>query len=326
MLFFVVFLVLALTSSSVAAPPSNRYVYPHFPRQVGQGSNPRPGGTIRLGDRKTQRVKQYQTQARVTCPIILDGRVPKNFSLEGFDRPNGIFNPDFVRAQDVPWSQILKFPEGPASKFDVPLYKPVEGTIDDRSIFQDQVGFRRYGLQFANDKANDTTDTGVVTFHWSIKLDEQKKLNLSHEHLMVWHEAADFSSNQFNFNTGTRIGTNGTDKNTWQLLDRNSKLLWSVPHDKNCGWQNFALTLDYVRNTLTIYYSKGASQLKKAGGPFSNNNSGGGQFQIGILKKPTGVTGSEDITKNGFQPTGMKEAVAYGGLFVESSAGGCVSK
>ncbi|KAK8216336.1 hypothetical protein IWZ01DRAFT_199667 [Phyllosticta capitalensis] len=323
MLFFVVLVALALTCSSLAAPPSHRYVYPHFPRQAG---SPRPGGTIRIGDRKTQRVKQYQTSARVTCPIILDGRVPKNFSLEAFDRPNGIFNPDFVRAKDVPWSQILEFPDCPPSKFDVPLYKPVEGTIDDRSIFQNQVGFRRYGLQFAKDTANDTTDSGIVTFHWSIKLEPSKPLNLSHEYLMVWHEAADFSANQFNFNTGTRIGTNGTDKATWQLLDRNNKLLWNVPHDKNNNWQNFALTIDCVRNTLTIYYSKGSAVLKKAAGPFTNDNSGGGQFQTGMLKKPTGVSGKEDITKNGFQPKNIKEAVSYGGLFVESSAGGCVSK
>ena len=59
----------------------------------------------------------------------------------------------------------------------------------------------------------------------------------------VWHEAADYSSNQFNFQTGQIIGKGGQ-TDTWKLLDRKNKLLWSTPIDKK-AWQNFAITLDY---------------------------------------------------------------------------------
>lgn len=255
------------------------------------------------------------------CPVLLDGRVPSNATLASFDTENGIFNPDYVKGNNVTWSQILEEPEVAPSKFDVPEYKPIEVTINDDSIFQKQYGFRRAGLQFAADSSNDTSDSGVVTLHWSVKQDLQKPLNLSHEYLNVWHEAADYSTNQFNFNTGYRIGTNGTDKESWQLLGRDSNLLWNAPIDFE-NWQNFALTLDYTANTLTIYTSKNAEPLQKAGGPFKNDNSGAGQFQIGILKKPTGT---DDVVNSGFQESGFQEGQIYGGIFVENSANGCVS-
>ncbi|EOD52322.1 hypothetical protein UCRNP2_876 [Neofusicoccum parvum UCRNP2] len=255
------------------------------------------------------------------CPILLDGRVPSNATLASFDTENGIFNPDYVKGNNVTWSQILEEPDVAPSKFDVPEYKPIEVTINDDSIFQKQYGFRRAGLQFAADSSNDTSDSGIVTLHWSVKQDAQKPLNLSHEYLNVWHEAADYSANQFNFNTGYRIGTNGTDKESWQLLGRDSNLLWSAPIDFE-NWQNFALTLDYTANTLTIYSSKNAEPLAKAGGPFTNDNSGAGQFQIGVLKKPTGT---DDVVNSGFQESGFSEGQIYGGIFVENSANSCVS-
>ncbi|KAF9639329.1 hypothetical protein BFW01_g11135 [Lasiodiplodia theobromae] len=263
------------------------------------------------------------TAATAQCPILLDGRVPANATLASFDTANGIFNPDYVKGNNVTWSQILEEPAGAlASKFDAaPEYKAIEVTIDDESIFQKQYGFRRAGLQFAADSSNDTSDSGVVTLHWSVKQDFEKPLNLSHEYLNVWHEAADYSANQFNFNTGYRIGTNGSDKESWQLLGRDSNLLWSTPIDFT-NWQNFALTLDYTANTLTIYTSKNEEPLEKAGGPFTNDNSGAGQFQIGILKKPTGT---DDVVNSGFQESNFKEGQIYGGIFVENSANGCIS-
>lgn len=118
------------------------------------------------------------------CPILLDGRVPSNATLASFDTENGIFNPDYVKGNNVTWSQILEEPDVAPSKFDVPEYKPIEVTINDDSIFQKQYGFRRAGLQFAADSSNDTSDSGIVTLHWSVKQDAQKPLNLSHEYLV----------------------------------------------------------------------------------------------------------------------------------------------
>lgn len=54
----------------------------------------------------------------------------------------------------------------------------------------------------------------------------------------------------------------------------------------------------------------------------SANLAGGGQFQLGILKKPTGST---DVVNNGFQSKDLKEGQIYGGVFLEDSVDGCVS-
>lgn len=79
---------------------------------------------------------------------------------------------------------------------------------------------------------------------------------------------------------------------------------------------------DRSHSTLQVYYSKNDEPLKSAASAFSNDNSGNGQFQIGILKKPTGTN---DVVNAGFQSKNLNEGLIYGSLFVEDSAGGCVS-
>ena len=44
-----------------------------------------------------------------------------------------------------------------------------------------------------------------------------------------------------------------------------------------------------------------------------------------MLKKPTGE-GLTDVTKQGFQEAGINEGIVYGGIFMEDSTGGCISK
>jgi len=56
----------------------------------------------------------------------------------------------------------------------------------------------------------------------------------------------------------------------------------------------------------------------------SNDISGQGQFHFGALKKGTGV-GLADVTKQGFQESGINEGIIFGGIFEEISTGGCVS-
>ena len=136
----------------------------------------------------------------------------------------------------------------------------------------------------------------------------------------VWHEAADYSSNQFNFQTGQIIGQSGA-RDTWKVLNRQNRQVWSTPIDKT-AWQNFAITLDFNKNTLQVYYSKNDEPLKSVTSAVSNDNSGGGQYQIGILKKPTGTS---DVVNSGYQERNLNEGLIYGSLFIEDSAGGCVS-
>lgn len=77
-------------------------------------------------------------------------------------------------------------------------------------------------------------------------------------------------------------------------------------------------------STITVLYSTDSNALVDVSGAVANDVSGQGQFHFGALKKPSGE-GIKDVTKNGFQPSGIDEGVIYGAIFMEDSTGGCVS-
>ncbi|KAK5658858.1 hypothetical protein OQA88_1672 [Cercophora sp. LCS_1] len=259
----------------------------------------------------------------VKCPITFDGRVPKAQEPTDFDSyATSKFNAEYVKGKELKWSDIIKFPEAGSARFDTEEHKPFEVTISDKSIFQTQNGFRRAGLQFQGDTNNNSPgSTGVKTIHFSLKWDAQRALNLSHEYLLVWHEAADYSANQFNFEAGAILGQSSLARDTYKVLNRRNQQVWSTPIDRT-AWQNFAITLDFAKNTLQVYYSKGDEPLKSVTSAVSNDNSGQGQYQIGILKKPTGTS---DVVNSGFQSRNLNEGLVYGSLFLEDSASSCIS-
>lgn len=193
----------------------------------------------------TTLARPHKAAADPKCTIVFDGRVPVGTAPTFFDTyaTNTIFNPDYVKGNDLKWSQILQFPNT-SSRFDGTKYTAVEVTISDKSIFQQQNGFRRAGLQFLKDAADGEGGKGVKTLHWSVKQDAARPLNLTHEYLNVWHESADYSADQIQFQAGSLIGKSNADKNNFKILDRNGNSLYSVPIDQK-QWQNFAVKLDY---------------------------------------------------------------------------------
>lgn len=261
--------------------------------------------------------------AEIKCPIVFEGRVPVGTPPTDFDSyaTSKLYNPDYVKGNDLKWSTILQFPTVTPSRFDGEDHSALEVTLSDKSIFQKQNGFRRAGLQFLKDSADGPESTGVKTLHFSVKQDQARPLNLTHEYLNAWHEAADYSNNQIQFQAGQIIGKSASDKNNFKFLDRNGKSLYSVAINQK-EWQNFAITLDYEKNQVRIYYSLAGDALRSVAGPTSVNLAGGGQFQIGILKKPTGTN---DVVNSGYQSKNLNEGQIYGGVFLEDSAGGCVS-
>ncbi|KAF5236203.1 hypothetical protein FAUST_6672 [Fusarium austroamericanum] len=266
------------------------------------------------------------SKVKNTCPVVFDGRVPANASLTDFDKENGggwnPYNPGFVKGNNISWSEIIKLPQTTPSRFDVSgKTLPLEVTISDKSIFMKQLGFRRAGLQFSKDKNEDSPGSeGIKTLHFSLMQDKSRPLNLSHEYINVWHEKADFSGNQFQFQSGTIIGQNHTAA-TWKLFDEKMKLLWETPMLEG-KWQNFAITLNFDKNTIQAYYSEGSKALKAATQPIARDLSGQGQYQIGMLKKPTGT---DDVANAGFQEANLNEGLIYGGIFLEDSKNNCVS-
>ncbi|KAJ0382399.1 hypothetical protein COL922a_012653 [Colletotrichum nupharicola] len=263
----------------------------------------------------------------IRCPLIFDGRIPSTAVPTDFDTPNGggwnPFNPSYVKGNNLLWSDILLLPSVPASRFDAAAgSRAVEVTISDESIFMSQRGFRRAGLQFAAD-ANTGSPGGeeAKTLHFSVRQDTERPLNLTHEYLNVWHETAAYDANQFNFQTGTIIGQPGLPEDTFKLLDRKNRLVWSTPMATDGSWQNFALTLDFDQK-IQVWCSANDEPLQKSGDIISADLTGQGEYQIGMLKKPTGT---DDVVNSGYQESGLDEGQIYGGIFIEDSADGCVS-
>ncbi|KAF8179614.1 hypothetical protein BJ912DRAFT_883052 [Pholiota molesta] len=274
------------------------------------------------------------------CTLLFDGRVPQKMTPADFDKNSSIFDHQFVHGQNQTWAEIIKFPEGiPPSMFDIPKSaKPVEVTISDQSIFlpggdppEPQVGFRRSELIPATNNGSDITVQGTTTFHWSIRNDPLRPLNFSHEYHPGWHETADFSTSQFTFLTGTPFNRSFDptvhDPKTLRLagLQANSPetTFFQTPFEFDV-WHNFAVTIGWTSNLLTVYYSKGYTLLKRVAGPAFNNNTGGGQFHTGVFKEPTGPLGI-DVLHQGFQESNVYEGLIFGGIFIEDSGDDCVT-
>ncbi|KAH0440963.1 hypothetical protein CcaCcLH18_02306 [Colletotrichum camelliae] len=267
------------------------------------------------------------TAAAQKCKIQFDGRIPSGTALKSLDAKNNFFNPQNVFGKGLAFSQVLQLPKQAGSPFDGTKSVPIEVTISDKSIFNNQTGFRRAELIPSSNSGTDPSTTGVKTLHFSIAKDAQRPLNVSHEYQMAFLESNDFSTNQMVLKTGTILGGNNANPDTLQLFGNvNTKpsppVLFSTPFTEGVT-HNFAVTLDFNANTSKVFYSTGKDPLKAQGDAVKNDVSGQGQYHFGLLKKPVGGTG--DITKNGFQPSGINEGVIFSGIFLEDSADGCVS-
>lgn len=269
------------------------------------------------------------------CEILFDGRVPWSATPADFEKSTSIYNNQYILGQNQTWSQVLKFPLVAPSLFDLPKSKAVEVTINDGSIFlaggTPQTGFRRSELLPGVNNGTDATVQGTTTFHWSIRNDPLRPLNLTHEYHPAWHETNDYSTSQFTFQTGKpfskKVDPDVKNPKTLRLAGRQSNvpeaMFFQTPFIYDV-WHNFAVTVGWTSNKITVYYSKGYEPLKKVVGPVSNDNSGGGQFHIGTFKLPTGPDGI-DVVHEGYQAKHLNEGLIFGGIFIEQSSNGCVT-
>lgn len=201
----------------------------------------------------------------------------------------------------------------------------------DSSIFNNQTGFRRVGmLPNAKSVAKNISTSGVKTLHFSMMTNPKKALNLTHEFQVGWLESADFSTNQVVVKLGTILGdekAGGKNINVFSNLNGKptaTKTLLSTPLTDSV-WHNFAFTMDFDKNTIQTYYSVDNDPLKAQGGVVPNDLTGDGEYQFGILKKPTDSAAKADISKNGFQEKGINEGLIFGGIFMEDSKAGAVT-
>ncbi|KAM3067264.1 hypothetical protein ACMFMG_005368 [Clarireedia jacksonii] len=269
------------------------------------------------------------------CPIQFDGRMPAGTTPASFDSKNtSLFDPGFVFGQNLTWSEIIKLPTNlTSSLFSGCDQPPIEITLSDASIFAPsatnvQLGFRRAELLPSSNNGSDPSTTGIKTLHFSLQKDLSRPLNFSHEYQLVFLESADFSTNQFVLKTGTILGSNGTAATGDRLLvvgnvNEGATELFSTEWTEE--WHNFGIVLDFDKNTTQILHSTALSPLQPATAALPNDISGRGQYHFGLLKKPTDSPSGSDITKTGFQESGINEGVIYAGIFMEDSEGECVS-
>ncbi|CAN8098175.1 unnamed protein product [Discula destructiva] len=253
--------------------------------------------------------------------IQFEGRVPAGTQLTDFDSPNALFGSQFVLGAGLKFSDLLLLPAVGPSLLDVASTVPIEVTISDASIFNNQTGFRRAELNPANNNGTDPSTLGVKTVHFSLMKDLARGLNLSHEYQLFFLESADFSTNQIVLKTGTLLDRATPDPDTLMVFgnvnDAGGQLLFSTPFTPGV-FQNFALTLNFDANTVEIFHSTGFNALISVVAPVANDNSGQGQFHFGCLKK--GVNGGADITKDAEQPAGINEGIIFGGVFEEDTS------
>ncbi|KAK0120402.1 hypothetical protein ONS96_010617 [Cadophora gregata f. sp. sojae] len=272
--------------------------------------------------------------AAQNCPLAFDGRVPAGSDAAFFDTDASPFGTDFVKGANLTFGQLIKIPDVGTSLFDAAGNTiAYEVTLSDQSIFAPsadnvQTGFRRAELQIDTNNGSDDSTLGVKTLHFTVRKDNARPLNTSHEYQLVFLEDAKFSTNQFVLKTGTIAGQPaGQDPDLLVLVgnvNANPVVnLFNASFTPDT-FHNFGLTLDFDKNTTTVLYSTDDSPLAVVNGPVTNDISGQGQYHFGALKKPSGE-GIKDVTKEGFQPAGIDEGVIYAGLFMEDSTGGCVS-
>ncbi|KAL6709623.1 hypothetical protein ACN47E_001051 [Coniothyrium glycines] len=266
----------------------------------------------------------------VSPSIVYDGRVRANATKADFDTATGPFGKDFVKGQNLTFSQLVAFPNVEPSLFDAQVdAKAIEVQINDQSIFvpgnnpaNAQTGVRRTEL---NPNGGGNTTTGVKTLHVSLRPSVEHPLNVSHEYSLVFLERADFSNNLFMLRTGTLLGSNGSTKNDLVLQGNTgtgTKTLFTTPFTPD-AWTNLALKLDFTANTIQVFQSTANAPLAQATEPLPNDLSGNGAFHFGVNKNPTNP--GADILRSGFQASGILEGVVYGGIFVEDNADACVT-
>lgn len=73
---------------------------------------------------------------------------------------------------------------------------------------------------------------------------------------------------------------------------------------------------------MQVYYSCGHEPLQAVTDALLNDNSGRGQYQVGMAKKPTETI---SVVYDGYQESDLHEGQIYGGIFAEDSSGGCIS-
>jgi len=139
-----------------------------------------------------------------------------------------------------------------------------------------------------------TIETGVIIYKWSMMQDPNNPLLVANEHQLVFFEAH-FADIKF--------GGQGGNALTWWP---NSQMAWSGPFTPGT-WYNFGLQIDYTNNMASLYYSQNGDALKVVAGPTAVTTAVS-DFHVGNLR----------VAANGGQ-TANTEFIYYSGVQIVNS-------
>jgi len=281
-------------------------------------------------------------------PLIYDGRAPFNLTSTDLNNNVGPYltvvkgtenatHYDSLHGLSVPptplWNELLILPTEQA----------VSVSIDNTSVFfpgggAGQFGFRRTDLIAAingqHTELITQMETGTTVFHFSIKLDEARPLNYTHEYQIVFIEPND-GTHVFEIQLGSPF-TNPTgvlpvaNAHSFKVRDHSLNVLFTTPFTSDT-WHNFAVQVDWTNLTLAVFYSKDVELLSPVTKVVTNEGvtggpNGQGDFHFGVLKLP--IVNPNDTPANqgnvvdfGIQE-GTTEGLFYSGVFVEQVSHG----
>ncbi|KAL8383666.1 hypothetical protein RB595_010731 [Gaeumannomyces hyphopodioides] len=253
--------------------------------------------------------------------VLPDGRIAQNVQPEGFNVLASVFKSAVVKGDGLVFSDLITFPAVKASIFDkAGNTKPFAINIDDKSIFVPQGGEAQSNIRRADllpsirSQLDDVAVKGVKTLHFSVQRDAASPLNATHDYQLVSLESKDFSKHQFDVRTGADNGNNIAVVGT-SAGGAVQKEIFKTAFGEG-AFENFALKLDFDQNTMQVFHSTGDAALKQVTEPIANDLSGLGEYHFALQKNPVGTNP---------QPTGIKEAIIYGGIFMEDSTSGTVT-
>ncbi|KAJ7053337.1 hypothetical protein C8F01DRAFT_1064849 [Mycena amicta] len=278
---------------------------------------------------------------------IYDGRAPFSLTADDLDTSTGPYL-TAVQGQNESashYTTLLGRTSRPTPLYNSVLLFPDDQeqvlaiSIDNTSVFvpgggAPQLGFRRTELiaqlNGSSAQADAVMEVGKTVFHFSIKADETRPLNYSHEYQVVFIEPSD-GTHVFGVQLGSPF-TNPTGKlpasnaHSFKILDHNLNVLFSTPF-LPLLWHNFAITVDWVHTTLAVAYSIEGAPLRAVAPPSANLGVGVGvlgDFHFGVLKLPIvnpadSPADQGDVVHHGIQE-GTREALLYSGVFVVKDA------
>ncbi|KAI8457007.1 hypothetical protein BY996DRAFT_8436492 [Phakopsora pachyrhizi] len=245
-------------------------------------------------------------------------------------------------------SQVLEILTDKSSNFAMIATK-----VNDKSIFkpdpkdakQDQLGFRRLDVLPQYDPK--TIETGKKAYHHSLMLSKDSKLDLAHSYLLgsvedpkVRNISVFFLMNEelchiYDIVLGTDYDAKNTSgkvaPNANKFRVRNMKFADLFTVDAVVGeTNNFAIEVDWTKNTVQAFHSKGSENLKavskvEANDPKAKTVAGTCEWHIQMIKSPLPNPNDtpeqrNDLVHRGIQKSGILESIVQFRNFVENTS------